>query len=168
MSKKPTAKKEKDERDGRLEELTDTLQRLQAEFENFKKRNERESQQFQEYANARLISEFLPLLDSFEQAVQLIQSSEKFSREQALEGTRNLQEQFTSLLREKGLEAIPAQGEKFNPDYHDCLLKESCDGKEDNLVLEELQKGYLFKGKVLRPAKVKINSIEMEKEESKE
>ena len=163
MSKKPTPRKS--EKDGQLQELKDTLQRLQAEFENFKKRNEKENQQFREYADARMIVELLPLLDSLEQAVQTIERTENFSREQALEGTKGLRQQFTSLLQSKGLEEIKAEGEKFDPEYHECLLKGNCQEKEDNTVLEELQKGYLFKGKVIRPAKVKINQKENEAKE---
>jgi molecular chaperone GrpE len=169
MSKKEKDKQETEpeelsEQEKKLNELTDDLQRLQAEFENFKKRNEKENQDFKEYANASLISEFLPLLDSLNQAVQAIENAEELSKEQALEGTRKLQEQLTSLLAQKGLEEIKTEGEKFNPEVHDCLLQENCDGKKDGIVLEELQKGYLLKGRLLRPAKVKVNSTEGEKE----
>ena len=162
--KQEKTEKEISEHEEKLKELTDDLQRLQAEFENFKKRNEKENQDFQEYANAALIAEFLPILDSFDQALNALEKAEGLSKEQAVEGTRKLQEQVTTLLAQKGLEEINAEGEKFNPSIHDCLLKEDCQGKEDGMVLEELQKGYLLKGKLLRPAKVKVNSTEGEKE----
>ena len=159
-------RKELKEREVQLNDLTETLQRLQAEFENFKKRNEKENKNFQEFANASLISDFLPFLDSLENALQTIKKAESFPKEKAVEGTQKLFEQFQSLLQEKGLQEIKAVGKKFDPQFHECLMQENQVEKEDGVVLEELQKGYLFKGKVLRPAKVKINRIE--KAEKKE
>lgn len=148
----------------KLKELTNDLQRLQAEFENFKKRNEKENQSFKEYANASLIADFLPILDSFDQAVNALEKAENVSKEQALEGTRKLRQQLTSLLAQNGLQALKSKGEKFDPCLHDCLLQENCEGEADGVVLEEIQKGYLLKGRLLRPTKVKINSTEKEGE----
>ncbi len=134
-----------------IAELTDTLQRLQAEFENYKKRFEKERQEFMKYANAELISELLPLLDSFELALKNAADNEKF-----IKGIEMIFAQFYSALEKKGLRPISALGQKFDPYKHEVLLREKSE-KDDDIVLQELQKGYMLNDKVLRHTKVKVS-----------
>jgi molecular chaperone GrpE len=138
------------EKEKALQEMRELLQRVQAEFENFGKRTEKEKKQFQENANAALIKKLLPLLDSLEGATQHGNENEK-------KGLLALYKQFLEILKKEGLEEIQTLGKSFDPTYCECIAYESQPKEKDDTVLEVLQKGYLFKEKVLRPAKVKIN-----------
>ena len=134
-----------------IEELTDTLKRLQAEFENFKKRIDREKTEFVKYAHADVIEKMLPMLDSFEIALKNTNDKEKF-----VEGMKMIYAQLYSTLEAEGLKPIKAAGEKFDPYRHEVLMKEESNKPEDT-ILEEFQKGYMLNDKVLRHSKVKIS-----------
>ncbi|HLC36285.1 MAG TPA: nucleotide exchange factor GrpE [archaeon] len=159
-SSESKAEKELIEARKKLEEYTDMLKRLQAEFENYKKRVDKEQLIFNEFINAKIITDFLPLLDSFEQALTQIEKAEKFSKEDALNGTKLLFKQLIKTMKEHGLQEIKSTEEKFNPEKHEALMQANEKEKPDQLILEEFQKGYLLKGKVLRHAKVKVNKAE--------
>ena len=158
---KKAEKKEKEKKDPRDEkiskletenaELTETLQRLQAEFENYKKRSEKENTQFREYAKAELVKELLPVIDSFDLAMKSRQNKEEFAK-----GIEMIHKEMVSLLDKQGLRKIEAIGKKFDPYKHDVLLSEESE-KDEDVVLEELQRGYMFKDKVLRHTKVKVS-----------
>ena len=127
-----------------LADLTDTLQRLQAEFENYRKRIERECNEFKQYANKQMIEDLLPMLDNFDMALKT----------QPDEGFTLIYTQLFELLSRYGLRKISCEG-KFNPKFHEALLQEQSE-KESGTILEELQKGYIVGDAVLRPARVKI------------
>ncbi|MBI4052431.1 MAG: nucleotide exchange factor GrpE [Candidatus Diapherotrites archaeon] len=131
------------------------LQRLQADFENFRKRCEREKIETALHANAGLLQDFLPLLDSLNAAL----SAKQLSTEEK-KGIALVKGQFEEILKKEGVSEIPAQGKHFDSGVHECLLRESVPAKADGIVLEELQKGYLFRNRVLRHAKVKVNVLE--------
>ena len=133
------------------EDLTDTLKRLQAEFENYKKWNAKEKTEFVKYANADVIAQMLPVLDSFEIALKNTADKDKF-----IEGIKIIYAQFHSMLEANGLKPIKAVGEKFDPYRHEVLMKEESD-KPEETVLEEFQKGYILNDRVLRHSKVKIS-----------
>src|SRR3989338_10784359 len=135
----------------KIEELTDTLQRLQAEFENYKKRVDKEKSEFVKYAKADLIQSLLPIIDTFEIALRNTKDNEKF-----VKGMEMVYAQFVSTLQSEGLKPIECVGKKFDPYLHEVMLKEKSD-KDDGVVLEELQKGYMLNDKVLRHSKVKIS-----------
>lgn len=143
--------KEFNEKNQKLDELTDTLKRLQAEFENFKKRTEKEKAEFMEYANAGMISNLLPVIDTFEIAFKNTNDKDKF-----IEGMKMVYAQLHTLLEAEGLKPIKALGEKFDPYKHEVLLKEQSEKPEDT-ILEEFQKGYMLNDKVIRHSKVKIS-----------
>lgn len=144
------------------QEIISLLKRVQADFENYKKRVENEQAARTAYANSELVRKLLPLLDSFEGQ----QGAGDTTGLQ--EGFRLVHAQLQDILRQEGLEPIKAVGERFNPLLHEVLLKESSD-QPRNTVIEEIQKGYLFKERVLRPSKVKISSgPKPAKEEKKE
>ena len=134
-----------------IDELTDTLKRLQAEFENYKKWNAKEKSEFVKYAHADMIEKMLPVLDSFEIALKNTNDKEKF-----VEGMKIIYAQFHSMLEAEGLRPIKATGEKFDPYKHEVLMKEESD-KPEETILEEFQKGYMLNDKVLRHSKVKIS-----------
>lgn len=160
VKKKEEKPKEKKKTDKEvIIELTDSLQRLQAEFENYKKQIEKQSQEFVKYAKADLINKILPTLDTFEIALESTQDQEKF-----VKGMEMVFAQLYSTLELEGLRPIGALGKNFDPHLHEVMLKQKSD-KEENIILEELQKGYMLNDKVLRHSKVKIS--EKGKEEIK-
>ena len=139
-----------DPKDKRIEDLIDTLQRLQAEFENYKKYVERYQQDLRKYAAADLIGQLLQILDSFELALKHTDNKETLCK-----GVELIYSQFYSLLEKQGLKKITANG-KLDPNIHEVLLKEESD-KEEDTIIEELQKGYMLGDKVLRHSKVKVS-----------
>ena len=152
-NKETTEAAQPDTKDTKIAELTDTLQRLQADFENYKKRNDKEKEMFAKYSNSKLIAGMLPLLDSFELAIKNSNGSdnEKFKK-----GIEMIYAQFFSLLEAEGLRPIKALGQKFDPYKHDVLMQAECDDAHDGIVLEEFQKGYMLNDIVLRHSKIKI------------
>ncbi|MBI2654297.1 nucleotide exchange factor GrpE [Candidatus Woesearchaeota archaeon] len=148
---KDSLKKQLEEKNQKIEELTDTLKRLQAEFENYKKRVDKEKTEFVKFAHADVIAQLLPVLDSFEIALKNTTEKEKF-----IEGIKIIYAQLYSVLEAEGLKPIKATGEKFDPYKHEVLMKEESD-KPEETILEEFQKGYMLNDKVLRHSKVKIS-----------
>jgi molecular chaperone GrpE len=132
------------------QECIERLQRLQAEFENFQKRTEKEKKENLINANADLIYQLLEVLDNFELSL-------KHSREK---GVRMIYENFKKILKKQGLKIIDTSGD-FNPEIHEVLVKEEGEGK--NVILEEFQKGYMLNDKLLRASKVKIGKVEEKK-----
>jgi molecular chaperone GrpE len=143
-----------------LRELTDTLQHLQAEFENYKKRAAKESCELIKCANEDLILRLLPIIDNFELALKSCREDSDFYK-----GMKLIYSQLIDTLHSQGLKHIECSGKKFDPYYHEVLLAE--EGKEaDSTITEELQKGYILNDKVIRHSKVKI--CKRKKEENKE
>ncbi len=141
--------------DKEAEEYLDHLRRLKAEFENYKKRMIKERQQIVNWAVEDLIKEFLPVLDDMERAIESSKISKNFSS--LVQGIEMVYNHFKNLLKKKGLEEIAAEGEEFNPEIHEAIQRIESDKHPDNVVVEEMRKGYKMKGKVLRPALVKVN-----------
>lgn len=141
------ASKLKAERDS----LIDRLARLQAEFENARRRAVREQQDFRDYANLDAIKSLLPVLDSFERALQVKSEPGDFRG-----GVELIHKQLLDALGKLGVRAIPAQGEAFDPHLHEAIEMVETDKAPDHQVLEELQRGYKLKERLLRPAMVKV------------
>ena len=131
--------------------LVDRLARLQAEFENARKRAEREQQEFREYALADAIKALLPSLDSFERALGSEADSSEFRN-----GVELIYKQLYDALLKMGLRPIPAKDEPFDPRLHQAVEMVNTSEAKDHQVLEELQRGYKFKDRLLRPAMVKV------------
>lgn len=156
-SKKVKKEKKKSDKEV-IEELTESLQRLQAEFENYKKRVDKEKEEFVKYAKADIINKLLPAIDTFEIALKSTQDKETF-----VKGMEMVYAQILSTFEAEGLRPIDALEKKFDHNYHEVMLKKESD-KEEGTILEELQKGYMFNDKVLRHSKVKISEKKEEKE----
>lgn len=131
-------------------ELLDRLRRLQAEFENFRKRTDRERQEFLKSANKNLIFKLLGVLDNFELAMQ--HNDDK--------GVKMIYSELYSIMEREGLSVI-ADEKKFNPEFHEVLIQE--DGEEDGIIIETLQKGYKLNDKVIRASKVKVSKMKEQK-----
>ena len=136
----------------KAQELTEMCQRVQADFENYKKRMLKEVEERRQQAKGELIASFLPILDSFELALKSKASPEEFRK-----GTELIYSQLVDMMRKEGVTPIKAVGHKFDPYRHEALLTETTSkAEEDEKIAEELQKGYLLKDKVLRYSKVRI------------
>jgi len=135
------------------EELLDLLLRRQAEFENIRRRNEKEKGEFQEYALSQFISKLLPALDGLERGIH---SPSGENVESFKMGLALLLKQFRDILSASGVQPIIAVGEPFNPNLHFAVLKEETGAVPENQILEEYQCGYLFKDRLLRPSMVKV------------
>ncbi len=129
------------------DEYKDTLQRVQAEFENYKKREIKEVQSEEQRAKRSVVASFLPLLDSFTSAIDHIQN------EDDKKGVVLLHDQLHTILTQLGLEYIETANKHFDPYLHEVLMQ---DNGEEGMILEELQAGYLLDGEVLRHSKVKV------------
>lgn len=159
--KKEKEKKQEKEKEEQIKELTETLQRVQASFENYKKQIEKKTEQTEKMAARKIICELLPILDTFELALK-----NKEAREFA-EGMEMIYSQIFSLLEKQGLEPIKSMGEKFDPYRHEALLKVESKEPEDT-VIDEMQKGYTLNGEVVRYSKVKLSKGNQDTKKSKE
>ncbi len=143
------------ERDQLVQEkadLTDRLLRKQAEFDNFRRRTEREREDFSDYASMEAIRPLLGLLDDFERALKAAPADGG----DFVKGIQLIYSRFADTFKKLGLEPIEATGQKFDPNLHHAVKSEPADVEEDT-VLEEYQKGYNYRGKLLRPAMVKVS-----------
>jgi molecular chaperone GrpE len=143
--------------DGRpeYEELFDRHLRLQAEFDNYRKRVEKEKSDFRAYAYEKLIADLLPVLDHLELALK--HSREMDADPTLLEGVELVIRQFNEVMAKYGVEAVEALGNTFDPNYHEALSQIESEKHEDNQVVEEFQKGYLLSGRMIRPSKVTVS-----------
>jgi len=148
----------------RNEEYLTSLRYLQADFENYRKRVDREIRELEEFSTLGLVRKLIPVLDDLDLAVA---TAGKAADKGILEGVKMVQKNLNSALESEGLHRIKAVGEPFNPSSHEAVDK--VQGKDNSdKVIEEMRKGYTFKGKVLRPSAVKVELAarkEAEKEE---
>jgi molecular chaperone GrpE len=131
--------------------LLDRLARAQAEFENARRRAAKEQQDFREYAAADAIKALLPVIDSFERALQVKSDLRDFRS-----GVELIYKQLQDALAKLGVQPIPAKGEQFNPHVHEAIEMVETSEAPDHQVIEELQRGYKMKERLLRPAMVKV------------
>jgi len=137
------------------ERLQDRLLRLQAEFENYRKRMAREKAEFLKFAHEELILEFLPVLDNLERALAAARA--EAGSTPLLEGIEMIARLFRSVLEKAGVKPMETVGERFDPAYHEAVAQVEASPGDANLVVEEIRKGYLLEGRVLRPAMVKVS-----------
>ncbi|WP_194541624.1 nucleotide exchange factor GrpE [Paenibacillus sp. FSL W7-1279] len=137
-----------------LEHQQRTL-RVQADFDNFRRRTQKEKEDLGKYASSKLITELLPVIDNFERALQASEENPEF--ESFSKGVSMIFRQLESVLATEGLTAMKSVGEPFNPEYHQAIMQVESDEYEEGIVVEEVQKGYKLKDKVLRPAMVKVS-----------
>src|SRR5213080_4266820 len=140
----------KEERDS----LFDRLLRKQAEFENYKKRMDREKSDFMQFASADLMKELLNVLDSFELALK--NAATQNGEQNVLRGFELISKQIEDTLARFGLKPIEVKGKKFDPHFHQAVSTEATDAVEENTVIQEMRKGYLLNGRLLRPAMVSV------------
>jgi molecular chaperone GrpE len=135
------------------EDLYDRLLRKQADFENFRKRTEREKREFQQYALSDIMGELIFILDNFERAFShASEASSEYKK-----GVELIYRQLKDVLEKRGLRAIETTGQKFDPNFHEAVAREERNDLEEGTILEELQRGYFFHNRLLRPAMVKVS-----------
>jgi len=130
----------------------DRIARMQAEFDNFRKRSVREQQDFRDYALADALKQVLPILDSLDRALK----TENASTEDFRAGVELIDRQFHDVLTRLGVEPIAAAGQPFDPNFHQAIQMVDSDSVPDNHVVDELQRGYRIKDRLLRPAMVRV------------
>ena len=138
---------------GKSEDLLRRLQYLRADFENYRKRVEKEIGDVKRFSNERLLSDLLTVKDELDLA--LAKARETKQNPVLLEGVGMIQKRVQNIMSKEGVERIPSAGSMFNPDYHEAALRVVSD-EEEGTVLEEVRTGYLLKGRVLRPSIVKV------------
>jgi molecular chaperone GrpE len=137
--------------------LIDRLARAQAEFDNARKRAAREQQDYRDYAQSDTIKALLPIMDSFERALRADSSANEASQKSEFRnGIELIYKQLQDALLKLGVQPIPAKGEPFDPRVHEAIEMVDTTDVEDHQVLEELQRGYKLKERLLRPAMVKV------------
>lgn len=140
-----------DEKEKQISELSDRLLRSQAEFENYRRRTQKEKEELTGYTKALLFGPLLSVLDNFERALA---SSEGDSFRQGIE---MIYRQFTETLEKQGLTKIDVQDQVFDPQYHDAVMREVAEDVPEGMILQELQSGYKLGEQVIRPAMVKVS-----------
>ena len=143
-------------KEGQIQELSERLINMKAEFENFKKRIERDKEKMVQFSNENLISSILPVIDNFERA--LVHADVTTDPKALIEGVRMILQQLRQTLDDNGVQGIDAEGQMFDPAYHEAMASVETDEMEPNRVITQYQKGYLLHGRLLRPAKVVVSS----------
>lgn len=144
-------KEKKDKKDEQLEELSDRIKRQMAEFENFRKRSEKEKTQMYEVGARSVVEKILPVVDSFERGLAGVEESNPF-----VEGMQMIYKQLMISLSEAGVAPIEAVGQEFDPEYHNAVMHVEDEAYGENEVVEELQKGYMYRETVVRHSMVKV------------
>ena len=153
--KKFFAKKEKkDKKDEKIEELTDRLTRQMAEFDNFRKRTEREKSQMYEIGAKDIIEKILPVIDNFERGLAAVPEESK--EDPFVEGMEKIYKQIMTTLEGVGVKPIEAVGQEFNPDFHNAVMHVEDEEAGENIITEEFQKGYMYHDSVVRHIMLKV------------
>jgi len=152
--KKKEKEKKKDERDEKIETLTDQYKRLMAEFDNFRKRTDKEKSQMYDMGVSSAVEKILPVIDSFERALTTV--SEEKREDPAYVGMKLIYDQLMKTLTDIGVEPINAEGQDFDPNYHNAVMQVENDELKPGTVAAELQKGYLYRGNVIRHSMVSV------------
>ena len=144
-------KVKKDKKDEKIEELTDRLQRQMAEFDNFRKRTDREKSEMFDMGARDVIEKILPVVDNFERGLAGADEADPF-----VQGMSKIYKQMTKILTDMGVETIEAEGAEFDPNLHNAVMHEDNPDVGENIITQELQKGYKYKDVVVRHSMVKV------------
>ncbi|HBV98121.1 MAG TPA: nucleotide exchange factor GrpE [Desulfotomaculum sp.] len=141
-----------DQERAKAEDYFNRLARMQADFDNYRRRVAREREELVKYAGEQIITALLPVLDNLERALSLRHDDV----DKVYEGIEMISRQIRDVLNSEGLEAVPAVGAQFNPEIHEAVMREEGGEHPENTVIEELRKGYSLRGKTIRAAMVKV------------
>ena len=146
--------KKKDKKDEKIEELTDKLTRQMAEFDNFRKRTDREKSQMYEVGAKDVIDKILPVVDNFERGLGAVTEAEK--EDPFVKGMEQIYKQLMTTLEGIGVKPIEAVGNEFDPDFHNAVMHVEDEEVGENIIVEEFQKGYMYRDSVVRHSMVKV------------
>ena len=152
--KKSFFKKKKDKKDEQIEELTDKVKRQMAEFDNFRKRTEKEKSQMYDMGAKTIVEKILPVIDNFERGLAAV--SEDNKEDAFVVGMDKIYRQMLTVLEEAGVKPIEAVGAEFDPNFHNAVMHVEDETLGENVVAEELQKGYMYRDTVVRHSMVKV------------
>ncbi len=147
-------KNKKDKKDEKIDELTDRLTRQMAEFDNFRKRTDKEKSQMYEIGAKDIIDKILPVVDNFERGLGAVKGEEK--EDPFIQGMEKVYKQLMTMLESAGVKPIEAVGQEFNPDFHNAVMHVDDENFGENIVAEEFQKGYMYRDSVVRHSMVKV------------
>ena len=147
-------KNKKDKKDEKIEELTDKLTRQMAEFDNFRKRTEKEKSQMYEIGAKDIIDKILPIVDNFERGLGAVTEEKK--EDPFVQGMEKVYKQLMTTLDGIGVKPIEAVGKEFNPDFHNAVMHVEDEELGENIIAEEFQKGYMYHDSVVRHSMVKV------------
>ncbi|MBI98194.1 MAG: nucleotide exchange factor GrpE [Verrucomicrobiales bacterium] len=153
-----------DEARAEISDLSERLLRLQADFENFRKRAQREKDEARQFANQSLIEKQLPILDNFEMALAAAKDADPALRD----GVQMIYDQLLGILRDSGVETIDATGEDFDPNLHEAISQQETTEAEPGTVVEQVQRGYRLHERLVRPARVVVAKAPEAAEQSPE
>jgi molecular chaperone GrpE len=143
------------EKERLLEEYNDRYKRLQADFDNFRRRTRQEKEELSNIVTQNIVLELLPVIDNFERALCSTSSQDA---DKILSGVEMIYRQLIQVLEKNGMKAVEAVGQAFDPQQHEAVMRVEDVEQPDGRIVEELQKGYAVKGKVIRPSMVKVVS----------
>ena len=147
-------KEKKDKKDEKIEELTDRVRRQMAEFDNFRKRTEKEKNQMFETGAKSIVEKILPVVDNFERGLAAVTEEEKGTP--FVEGMEKIYKQMMTMLEEAGVKPIEAVGQEFDPNLHNAVMHVEDEELGENIIAEEFQKGYTYRDSVVRHSMVKV------------
>ena len=156
MRRRQTKQKKKDKRDEQIEELNDKLKRQMAEFDNFRKRTEKEKSQMYDMGARSVIEKILPVIDNFERGLAAV--PEEAKEDAFVVGMDKVYKQMLVELEAIGVTAIEAVGKEFDPEFHNAVMQVESGEYESGVVAQELQKGYMYKESVVRHSMVAVVS----------
>ena len=148
-------KEKKDKKDEKIEELNDRLMRQMAEFDNFRKRSEREKSQMFDLGAKDIVEKILPVIDNMERGLATV-APEVLETDAFAQGMEKVYKHFMTVLEQAGIKPIEAVGNEFNPDFHNAVMHVEDEAVGENIVVEEFQKGYMYKESVVRHSMVKV------------
>ena len=152
--KKSFFKRKKDKKDEQIEELTDKVKRQMAEFDNFRKRTEKEKSQMYDMGAKTIVEKILPVIDNFERGLAAVPEDNK--EDAFVVGMDKIYRQMLTVLEEAGVKPIEAVGAEFDPNFHNAVMHVEDETLGENVVAEELQKGYMYRDTVVRHSMVKV------------
>ena len=147
-------KKKKDKRDEQIEELNDRVKRQMAEFDNFRKRSEKEKSMMFDMGAKNVIEKILPVVDNFERGFTTVEGADK--DDAFVQGMQQVYKQLMTELEAIGVTPIEAVGQEFNPDFHNAVMQVESDEYESGIIAQEFMKGYMYKGSVVRHSMVAV------------
>ena len=166
-----------DDNDG-AENIDETIQEVKedwknkyyyvlAEMDNSRKRFQREKENLIKYGNEKILSNLIGVIDNFDHSIKAMENDQDPRIKNILNGIEMVRKQFTDVLAKEGLDCIDSIGQDFNPNFHEAMAKQPVEGKRDNEIIFEYQKGYVLNGRLIRPAKVIVAENKTKQEQEK-